>query len=70
MIFLNVNNYFSLVLLMSASVLIYIGYFSWKRNLRYVSMTLIPLSIYALGYAFEILCTSIEWVKFWIKVEY
>ena len=67
---MNVNNYFSLVLLISALVLLYLGYFSWKRDKSYVMMALIPVSIYAFGYAFEILCTSIEWVKFWIKVEY
>ena len=64
------NNYFSLVLLISAVILIYIGYFSWKKDKRYVTITLLPASIYACGYAFEILCTSIEGVKFWIKIEY
>lgn len=68
--FLNVNNYFSLVLLVSAFVLIYIGYYSWKRDKIYISISLLPVAIYAFGYAFEILCTSIEQVKFWIKVEY
>ena len=67
---LNINYYFSLVLLMSAVVLVLIGYFSWKRNKLYVSMSLLPISIYEFGYAFEILSTSLETVKFWIKVEY
>lgn len=67
---MNVNDFFSLMLLVSATVLIYIGYFSWKRDKSYISMSLIPVSIYEFGYAFEILCTSIEDVKFWIKVEY
>lgn len=67
---MNVSSYFSLVLLISAFSLIYIGYFSWKRNKLYIAISLIPVSIYEFGYAFEILCTSIEWVKFWIKVEY
>ena len=67
---MNVNNFFSLVLLISALVLVYIGYFSWKRDKIYISLSLLPVSIYSFGYAFEILCTSIEWVKFWIKVEY
>lgn len=58
------------MLLISAFVLIYIGYFSWKRDKGYISLSLIPVSIYSFGYAFEILCTSIEWVKFWIKLEY
>ena len=67
---MNVNSYFSLMLLLSATVLIYIGYYSWKRGKLYVSISLLPVSIYEFGYAFEILCTSIEKVKFWIKVEY
>lgn len=67
---MNLNIYFSLVLLISASILVYIGYFSWKRNKSYVSITLIPVAIYTFGYGFEILCTTIEGVKFWIKVEY
>jgi len=67
---LSVNIFLSLLLLVSALVLVYIGYFSWKKDKLYVSISLIPVSIYAFGYAFEILCTSIEWVKFWIKVEY
>jgi diguanylate cyclase (GGDEF)-like protein len=33
-------------------------------------MSLFPVSIYSFGYAFEILCTSLEGIKFWIKVEY
>ena len=70
MMFLKLNIFFCLILLLSALTLIYIGYFSWKKDKLYVSMSLIPVSIYALGYGFEILCTSIEGVKFWIKIEY
>ncbi len=70
MMFLKLNIFLGLVLLLFSLTLIYIGYFSWKKNKLYVSMSLIPVSIYALGYGFEILCTSIEGVKFWIKVEY
>ncbi|EHI99698.1 diguanylate cyclase with PAS/PAC and GAF sensors [Clostridium sp. DL-VIII] len=67
---LNVNYYFSLVLFASAVVLVFIGYFSWKKNKVYMSMCLLPVSIYEFGYGFEILSTSLEKVKFWIKVEY
>ena len=70
MMFLKLNIFFCLILLLSALTLIYIGYSSWKRDKSYVSMSLIPVSIYALGYGFEILCTSIEGVEFWIKIEY
>ncbi|WP_343217883.1 sensor histidine kinase [Clostridium coskatii] len=67
---MKINYYFSLLLLLSTLVLLCIGYFSWKRNKPYVWMFLLPVSIYEFGYAFEILCTSIEKVKFWIKFEY
>jgi Signal transduction histidine kinase len=68
--FLKVNYFFSLGLLISALVLGCIGCFSWKRDKPYVSISLFPVSIYAFGYAFEILCTNIKWIKFWVKVEY
>lgn len=58
------------MLVVSAIALLYIGYFSWRRDKIYVSIALLPVSIYSFGYAFEILCTSIDRVKFWIKVEY
>jgi len=67
---MNINYIFSFVLLTSSSILISIGYYAWKRDKRYVSLSLIPVIIYSLGYAFEILCTNIEGVNFWIKVEY
>jgi diguanylate cyclase (GGDEF)-like protein/PAS domain S-box-containing protein len=51
-------------------VLLCIGYYLWKRDKLYVFISLIPVSICAFGCAFQILCTSIEWVKFWVKVEY
>ncbi len=67
---MKVNNFLSLMLLLSSLALLCIGYFSWKIGKKYVSISLFPVSIYAFGYAFEILCTSIKWVKFWVKVEY
>nr|WP_254306771.1 histidine kinase N-terminal 7TM domain-containing protein [Clostridium sp. 001] len=68
--FLKVNYFFSLVLLISALVMGFIGCLSWKRDKQYVAASLFPVSIYAFGYACEILCTNIEWIKFWVKVEY
>lgn len=67
---MNANYFFSLLLLMSSLALICIGYFAWKKDKLYVSLCLISVSIYAFGYAFEILCTNIELVKLWVKVEY
>jgi len=67
---LSVNIYFSLILLISSIIMIYIGIFSWKRNKKDIAMAFIPIVIYEVGYAFEILCTNIENVMFWIKVEY
>ncbi|MDD3224846.1 MAG: histidine kinase N-terminal 7TM domain-containing protein [Clostridium sp.] len=65
-----VNDYFSLVLLVSAFVLFYLGYYSLKKDKIYMALSILPVSIYEIGYAFEILHGSLEWVKFWIKVEY
>ncbi|WP_338032578.1 histidine kinase N-terminal 7TM domain-containing protein [Clostridium manihotivorum] len=70
MIFLNVNYFLSIILLASALISLLLGYFSWQRDKKYAAIALIPVAIYSFGYAFEILCTSIEAVKFWIKVEY
>lgn len=67
---MNINTVLSLVLLVSTMILFYIGHFAWKRDKLYVSLSLFPVTIYSSGYAFEILCTNIEWVKFWVKVEY
>lgn len=65
-----VNIYFYFILLISSFVLINIGYYSWKRDKKYISISLLPIIIYEIGYAFEILSSTINWVKFWIKVEY
>ncbi|RII33082.1 diguanylate cyclase [Clostridium chromiireducens] len=67
---LNVNMYFSLILLISSIIMIHIGIFSWKKNKKDIAIAFIPVVIYEMGYAFEILCTNIENVVFWIRVEY
>ncbi|WP_278245672.1 histidine kinase N-terminal 7TM domain-containing protein, partial [Clostridium saccharoperbutylacetonicum] len=58
------------MLLISACVLIYIGNYAWKRDKRYVTLSLVPIIIYSFGYGIEILCTSLEWVMFFVKIEY
>ncbi len=67
---LNVNYLLSVVLLISALVLLYIGFFSWNKGKLYIFLCLLTVSIYEFGYAFEILYDNLEWVKFWIKIEY
>lgn len=67
---MGIKYFFSTVLLISSLALICIEYYAWKKDKLYISLSLIPVSVYALGYAAEILCTNIEWVKFWVKVEY
>ena len=54
----------------SLLVLVGIAYYSWKKDKSYVAFSLTPVIFYSFGYAFEILCTRIETVKFWIKIEY
>ncbi|MHC1722947.1 MAG: histidine kinase N-terminal 7TM domain-containing protein [Aminipila sp.] len=67
---MNINYYFSLVLFISTFVLGFIGYFSWKREKSYISLCLMTVAIYQFGYAFELLYANIQWIKFWIKIEY
>lgn len=67
---LNLNFFLCLLLLISACVLIYIGNYAWKRDKRYVTLSLVPIIIYSFGYGVEILCTSLEWVMFFVKIEY
>lgn len=67
---MSVNYYFSFVLFISTIVLSIIGFFSWKREKSYISFCLLTVAIYQFGYAFELLQATIEWIKFWIKVEY
>lgn len=67
---LGVNYFLSMILIISAVVLTYIGYYSWNKEKSYIFLCLLTVSVYEFGYAFEILYDNLEWVKFWIKIEY
>lgn len=68
--FLKINYIFSCILLVGCLSMIYIGYYSLKKNKAYALLALVPVVIYSFGYSFEILSSTIEKVKFWIKIEY
>lgn len=68
---LDVNYYLRIVVLMTALGLTYMGYFLWKKEGKlYILLCLLTVSIYQLGYAFELLHENIVWIKFMTKIEY
>jgi signal transduction histidine kinase len=67
---LSINYFLSFIILISVLILDIFVYYAYKRDKLYISLFLIPVIFYDCGYAFEILCTNLEWAKFWAKVEY
>jgi PAS domain S-box-containing protein len=63
-----------LVLLVATCLMLFIAYLSFrKRQLsiaKYSALVMLCASFYSLGYAFEIISSDLESVKFWLKVEY
>ncbi len=58
----------------STTITLYLSYLSWKkRRLKpalWLSFAMLAVSFYSFGYAFEIKQDDIEWIKFWLKVQY
>jgi signal transduction histidine kinase len=62
------------LLLAATCLMLFISYLSFrKRNLPIAkpsALMMLAASFYSFGYAFEIMSTSLESIKFWLKVEY
>ncbi|MBC2582314.1 histidine kinase N-terminal 7TM domain-containing protein [Clostridium sp. DJ247] len=71
---MGVNLYFSFVLIIATLIMLIILYFllnKLKTSIaRICSLAIIASSFYSFGYAFEIMATNIEQIKFWLKFEY
>ncbi|MDT8719237.1 diguanylate cyclase [Clostridium sp. 19966] len=67
---LKLNIFLNHFLLIFTLASIYVACYASKRNKSYLSLALIPVSIYAFGYAFEILSTTIKQAEVWIRIEY
>ncbi|HYF74994.1 MAG TPA: histidine kinase N-terminal 7TM domain-containing protein [Candidatus Nitrosocosmicus sp.] len=71
---MKINVFFSLLLLLATFIMLFISYISWRRRkLPFsfsCSLVMLAASLYAYGYSHEITNTSLEKIKFWLKVEY
>jgi len=67
---LSINYICSFVLLISILILTWLACYAWKSGKVNISLSLIAVLIYDFGYGTEILCTSLDWIIFWVRVEY
>jgi signal transduction histidine kinase len=68
------NLYLSALLIAATCCSLLMAYLSWKRRELPISITfglgMLCGSFYTLGYAFEIVSTNLEEIRFWLKIEY
>ena len=68
-------NYYLFVLLIAVtSCLLYIAVLAWRKRENSVVFCfffgMVASALYSFGYAFEIVSTNLEQIKFWLRVEY
>ncbi|WP_047979545.1 sensor histidine kinase [Ornithinibacillus contaminans] len=68
------NYYLFLLLLIVTACNLYIAVLAWRRRENTVAFCfffgLLASALYTFGYAFEIMSTDLEQIKFWLKIEY
>lgn len=68
------NTEFSAILLFSAAILLNLAYYGYKRKYipgaKAFSLLMLAMSIQTIGYAFEIMSTSLDAMVLWVKIEY
>lgn len=68
------NIYFSALLMATTYCLLFIAYLAWRRREIPIAVSLFlgmcTGAFYAFGYAFEIVSTNLEQIRFWLKIEY
>jgi len=71
---MNYNLYLSLLLMATACCLLFIAYLAWRRREFPISISLFfgmwAGAFYSFGYAFEIVSSSFEQFRFWLRIEY
>ncbi|WP_281883446.1 histidine kinase N-terminal 7TM domain-containing protein [Paenibacillus sp. YYML68] len=71
---MTLNIYISALLIVTACCSLYIAYLAWKRREYPVSIGLFfgmwVGALYAFGYAFEIVSSNLEMIRFWLRVQY
>jgi signal transduction histidine kinase len=68
------NQFLSVLLLVATCSTLYMAFLCWKRREFPISISyglgMLAGAFYTFGYAFEILSTTLEEVRFWLRVEY
>jgi signal transduction histidine kinase len=68
------NQYLSALLIVATCFILNMAYLSWKRRELPIAISyglgMLAGAFYTFGYAFEILSTSLDSIRFWLRVEY
>ncbi|WP_379156454.1 histidine kinase N-terminal 7TM domain-containing protein [Paenibacillus sp. sgz5001063] len=68
------NLYLSALLMAATCCSLILTYLSWKRRSLPIAVSyglgMLTGSLYSFGYAFEIASTSLEHIRFWLRIEY
>ncbi|QRN86193.1 diguanylate cyclase [Clostridia bacterium] len=68
------NTEFSAVLLFTAAILLNLSYYGYKRRhipgAKALCLLMLAMSIQTIGYAFEIMSSSVGTMLLWVKIEY
>ena len=71
---MNYNLYLSVLLMAATCCSIVLTYLSWKRRELPIAISyglgMLAGSFYTFGYAFEIVSTTLDHIRFWLRVEY
>lgn len=71
---MNYNQYLSALLIVATCFTLYMAVLSWKRRELSIAISfglgMLAGAFYTFGYAFEILSTNLDQIRFWLRVEY
>jgi signal transduction histidine kinase len=71
---MNYNQFLSDLLIVATCLTLYMALLSWKRRELPIAISyglgMLAGAFYTFGYAFEILSTTLDQIRFWLRVEY
>jgi hypothetical protein len=73
-VFESLDKYVFVILIAATCLMMFISFLSFRKRqmpvAKYTALVMLAASFYSLGYAFEIISTDLESVRFWLKIEY
>lgn len=71
---MNYNQFLSALLIVATCFTLYMAVLSWKRRELPIAISyglgMLAGAFYTFGYAFEILSTTLDQIRFWLRIEY